>query len=137
MKKRAYSASALQRCEYCPEVLFGKQFYLFPCGHGYHCDCALAHANVILGHDPVALMDAKKSAMLIDSIVQKNRNMSGVRESSNKVLLAKMELLQTELDGYIAAECSFCGSVMIRLMGMPLISPEEAEEANSWSLSAH
>lgn len=30
-----------QKCEYCDDDLIGKQFYLFPCGHGYHEDCLI------------------------------------------------------------------------------------------------
>jgi hypothetical protein len=40
MKTRAYSMTAQQqRCEYCSDLLLGKAFYLFPCSHGFHCQC--------------------------------------------------------------------------------------------------
>jgi hypothetical protein len=134
MKQRGYAASTHQRCEYCPDTLFSRQFYLFPCGHGYHCDCALEHAGTILGHDPAALLDARKTAMLIDSMNAKSRGVLGMRDSGSKTIAAKLEQLQNELDGYIAAECVFCGSVMIRLVATPLISPDEADQELAWSL---
>lgn len=34
---------------------------------------------------------------------------------------AQIEALQTEIDGYLAAECPFCGDVMIRSIGEKLI----------------
>ena len=134
MKKRGYSASLTQRCEFCPEALLQREYYLFPCGHGYHCDCALRQASSILGDNSNALMDAKKNASLIESILEKHRGIAGPKESGNKRVMAKLELLQTELDGYIAAECALCGSVIIKLVGEPLISPSDMPEAESWSL---
>ncbi len=134
MKKRGYSASSQQRCSFCPEPLFQKQFYLFPCGHGYHCDCALINANQILGHDANAFNDVNKTAMLIDTLTSKHRDLIGSKEGVNKKVAAQLEMLQNELDGYIAAECAFCGSVMIRLVGVPLIGVEDEEEAKLWTL---
>ena len=45
MKNRAYSmGSPHQQCEFCAEPLFGsRQFYLFPCSHGFHAHCLLQH----------------------------------------------------------------------------------------------
>jgi hypothetical protein len=44
MKRRGYNSSVTQRCEYCPQPLFSRQFYLFPCSHGMHADCLLKRA---------------------------------------------------------------------------------------------
>lgn len=42
---------------------------------------------------------------------------------------------QTELDGYIAAECPLCGDIMVQSVDKPLIKPEEHEEqARQWAL---
>ena len=46
----------------------------------------------------------------------------------------QVEALQLELDGYIAADCPLCGYVMIRSLSMPLITPEDSEEAKAWAL---
>jgi hypothetical protein len=136
MKKRGYSASSTQKCEFCADALLQRQYYLFPCGHGYHCDCALTQASSILGANSSALMDANKTATLIENILAKHRGVAGAKESGNKRIVAKLELLQTELDGYIAAECALCGSVIIKLVAEPMISAEDAKEAQSWSLTA-
>jgi hypothetical protein len=49
MKTRAYSTTSnQQKCEYCYEPLFGKQFYLFPCSHGFHCFCLLRKCHLYL-----------------------------------------------------------------------------------------
>ena len=42
---------------------------------------------------------------------------------------------QTELDGYIAAECVLCGDIMVQSVDKPLVSAEEEQEqANHWAL---
>ena len=51
--------------------------------------------------------------------------------------MAQQEILQNELDGYIAADCPLCGSMMIKQVGLPLIAlenPADAAEAASWEL---
>ena len=45
MKNRAYSTvSQFQTCEYCGDSVTGRQFYLFPCSHGFHSNCLLKKA---------------------------------------------------------------------------------------------
>lgn len=42
---------------------------------------------------------------------------------------------QTELDGYVAAECVLCGDIMVQSIDKPLVTPEEqAEQAEQWAL---
>ena len=49
MKNRAYSMVAqVQLCEYCSESLLGKVFYLFPCSHGFHCQCLVQRCAQLL-----------------------------------------------------------------------------------------
>ena len=46
MKSRAHSTATQQtRCEYCAEALLGKAFYLFPCSHGFHCQCLVQRCS--------------------------------------------------------------------------------------------
>lgn len=35
---------------------------------------------------------------------------------------------QTELDGYIAAECPLCGDIMVQSLNKPLVTEEEETE---------
>ena len=45
MKNRAYSTvSQFQTCEYCGDSVTARQFYLFPCSHGFHSKCLLKRA---------------------------------------------------------------------------------------------
>jgi hypothetical protein len=41
MTKREYKLNTYQVCQYCLGLLFSKQFYCFPCSHGFHSDCLL------------------------------------------------------------------------------------------------
>jgi vacuolar protein sorting-associated protein 18 len=45
---RGYGVRVNQKCECCVDNLFGKQFYLFPCGHGFHEDCLVKRASQYL-----------------------------------------------------------------------------------------
>lgn len=50
-------------------------------------------------------------------------------------LWLQVEALQTEIDGYLAAECPLCGDFMIRSVHEPLISEqEEAKDAKDWEI---
>lgn len=43
--------------------------------------------------------------------------------------------VQTELDGYVAAECVLCGDMMVQSVDKPLVTVEEqAEEMHQWAL---
>jgi hypothetical protein len=56
MKTRAYSMTAQQqRCEYCSDLLLGKAFYLFPCSHGFHCQCLVQRCTQHLSPAQVTL----------------------------------------------------------------------------------
>lgn len=43
--------------------------------------------------------------------------------------------MQTELDGYVAAECVLCGDMMVQSVDKPLVTEEEqAEQSHQWAL---
>jgi hypothetical protein len=127
MKKRGYSASSNQRCEYCLEGIFSKQFYLFPCSHGFHCDCLLRHATTHNHLDSSQLSTVK-------SLEEQLRFVSARAKDNDKRALVQQELLQNELDGFIAADCPLCGYVMIASLSQPLITAEDESDLASWKL---
>jgi hypothetical protein len=127
MKKRGYSASSNQRCEYCLEGIFSKQFYLFPCSHGFHCDCLLRHAMTHNHLDSSQLSTVK-------SLEEQLRFVSARAKDNDKRALVQQELLQNELDGFIAADCPLCGYVMIASLSQPLITAEDESDLASWKL---
>ena len=45
------------------------------------------------------------------------------------------EVLQNEIDEFIAAECPFCGEAMVRKINMGFIAAGEEEIAHDWTIS--
>jgi vacuolar protein sorting-associated protein 18 len=130
MKTRAYSTvSQHQRCEYCTDLLFGKPFYLFPCSHGFHCHCLLQRASQFLSPAQVSAVQGVEE--LLRGLAGRGKDFSLDRRGR-----AEQEALQQELDGYIAADCPFCGFAMIQALSQPLIGQQAAdiEEAKSWAI---
>ena len=129
MKHRAYSmVSQQQRCEYCSDLLFGKAFYLFPCSHGFHCQCLVQRCAQ---HLPPAQVSA------VQGVEELLRGLAGRGKDYNNLdrrARAQQEALQLELDGYIAADCPLCGYVMIQSLSLPLISEADADEAKAWAI---
>ena len=142
-KNRGYTLSSIQRCELCEAPLFNTShhFYVFPCSHGMHSECLLHLAPELLssgrqddyhrhGHDKGGLEH-------VHTIVEQMRLLAPRAQHDNdKRAQTQMELLQAELDAYIAADCPLCGYAMIRSIGQPLISDStiDREEAKSWIL---
>ena len=60
MKKRGYGFSAAQRCEYCRNAIFSRPFYVFPCSHGYHCDCIMKRLPEHLDHTQVSPKEKRR-----------------------------------------------------------------------------
>lgn len=129
MKRRGYSLTAQQRCEYCTLPLFGKQFYLFPCSHGFHADCLLKRIHRHVDAGQVQHIRALEEQLKLSA----NRT----KDASDKRALALVEYLQAELDGCIAADCPLCGFAMIRSLGVPLIDltlANDIDELKGWEL---
>jgi hypothetical protein len=123
---RGYTVRANQRCELCSQLLFSRQFQLFPCGHGFHDDCLLKKA-------PQFLADASQVAM-VKSLEEQIKVISIRAKDSDKRALIQLDHLQNELDNLISSDCLLCGEFMIRSVGMSLILPCDEIEAKSWEL---
>jgi ribosomal protein S14 len=126
MKRRGYSVSSLQRCEYCPTALFNRQFYLFPCSHGFHNDCLMQRVHEHKHLDPPQLEAVSALETQIAALARRSKD--------DKRAMSQQEYLQNELDGYVAADCPLCGYVMIRSLASPLVSESDLVDAQSWEL---
>jgi len=128
MKNRAYSmVTQTQRCEFCSDALFGSAFYLFPCSHGFHCQCLVQRCMHYLPPAQVSAVQGVEE--LLRSLAGKGKDLSLDHRAR-----AQQEALQLELDGYIAADCPLCGYVMIQSLSLPLVSDADAEEAKAWAI---
>ena len=126
MKKRGYGCSAGQRCEYCLEAIFSKQFYLFPCGHGFHTDCIMRSLPDYMDSSTVEL---------VVSIEKRLRSLVIRTKDADRRAIIQQESLQNEIDSYIAGECPLCGEVIIKYISKPLISEEDVRhESKLWNL---
>jgi hypothetical protein len=126
MTKRGYSYSATQRCEDCSEALFNKQFYLFPCSHGFHSHCIMKRVKKGADENVLAKIRSLEEQIVIASVRAK--------DVADKRAAVQFEFLQSELDAYCAADCPLCGHAMIDSLAIPLIHPHEFEEVKRWAL---
>ncbi len=125
MKKRGYTTTSFQRCEQCVDALFRRQFYLFPCSHGFHSDCLMKKMSRFL--EPTQIASIRN--------IEEQLKLLTVRiKDADKRAITQQEYLQNELDGFIAADCPLCGYVMIKSLTIPLISDDDAAEASSWEV---
>jgi hypothetical protein len=76
-------------------------------------------------------LDASKLAA-IRNLDEQLRNWQSKKDMTDKRALAQQELLQNELDGYIAADCPLCGFLMIKSLAVPLITDNDETESKSW-----
>jgi hypothetical protein len=161
MKKRGYTASVVQRCEYCSDGLFAHKqtFYLFPCSHGIHSECLLkqTYKNTLLFSDPNSPTPQTNVLQTVKSLEDQIRGLAMRVKDNDKRALAQQEHLQagmtviwcrwcvfmliyhilcsySELDSIIAADCPLCGTMMIKSLAVPLITAQDAVEAKAWEL---
>jgi len=127
MKQRTFGVSGGQTCEECGEPLFARQFYLFPCGHGLHCDCMRKRV--------LPYLDARQRRA-VERLEERTKAMASRARDDDRRALTQYEYAQAELDGYLAGECPLCGSVMIMSVAQPLVgsSEEDLKEAAEWEL---
>lgn len=88
-------------------------------------------------HDLREQLSAELTALGLSSVPSPSASSSsggdGGKVSKRKA--AQLEALQSEIDGCLAAECPLCGDLIIRTVGAPLLSEEEARgDARRWAL---
>lgn len=126
MTKRGYSYSTIQRCEDCSEALFNKQFYLFPCSHGFHSLCIMKRIKKSADENTLTKIRSLEEQIAIAAVRAK--------DVADKRAAVQFEYLQSELDNYCAADCPLCGYAMIDSLAIPLIQPHEIDEVQRWAL---
>jgi hypothetical protein len=125
-KKRGYGFSTTQKCEYCTDIVFSRPFYIFPCSHGYHCDCVMKRLTEHLEPSRV------EAVLALDSKLQAASKRA--KDLDRRAIL-QQEYLQHEIDGLVAADCPLCGEAMIRSLALPLIPELDREnELKFWAL---
>lgn len=104
MRQKGYPLAAHQRCEYCDDLLFARQFYLFPCTHGYHTDCLLQRIYSHRHLEPSQLAAVSK----IEEEIRSLRSRSIENDKRSQV---KLEYLQSELGKVTAFDVWICNLI--------------------------
>ncbi|XP_029454450.1 vacuolar protein sorting-associated protein 18 homolog [Rhinatrema bivittatum] len=123
-----------EKCAACDFPLLNRPFYLFLCGHMFHYDCLL---QAVLPNLPtykqVKLEDLQKR---LASTNQPPKSRHRLKEEDS-ISLGKgqqtREQIKADIDDIVAAECVYCGELMIRSIDKPFIDPQKyEEERQSW-----
>ncbi|KAF0697671.1 Aste57867_11642 [Aphanomyces stellatus] len=154
LRKRSAFVSGNQRCDLTGENILGKEFYLFPCGHAFHASALrqemqkhlnsfqrqtvkqliqkLQELSVDAGNEPSAYQRAWNALTAANSSnADKTTEAMAAMKAGNT---NEREMVQQKLDEIVAAECIFCGEVMIKSIHLPFITEEdEAREGADWS----
>jgi len=109
---------ASDRCSTCSAPLLSSTpFYLFSCQHRFHATCL---AEAVLPH--LAQAKQRKVGELQQQLASLTLD-SGSLDS--RPVPSRLEQAQAELDELVAAECVFCGDVMIRNIDRPFIEDQD------------
>ena len=104
-----------ERCYICRLPLLARQFFVFPCQHGFHSEC--------LGKKVLEQAGLTQRGRIRELQASLGRGRGGERR----------EREVRELDGLVAGACALCGDVAIRRVEEPFVG--EGEEAGEeWAL---
>ncbi|PIK61318.1 putative vacuolar protein sorting-associated protein 18-like [Apostichopus japonicus] len=113
--------------------LLSRAFYLYPCGHKFHADCLIKEVTIHLS--PTQRIHLSELEHQISSLKVSNSKRPQMPRKGDDLTpnREEMERLQTQIDDIVAAECVYCGDVMIRSIDKPFIEQDELEARNkSW-----
>lgn len=135
LKNRHGEIPASRTCDLCHKPVLLRHFYLFPCSHAIHVDCAEAFVR-----KHVSLFPRK-----IDYFNRDNEmgmeDLGGVLSSLGlTIAVSKADVAdfsgaidRSNIKDLARAECIFCGDLMIESVRMPFIRYDEEEnEVKSW-----
>ncbi|QQP37559.1 Vacuolar protein sortingassociated protein 18 -like protein, partial [Caligus rogercresseyi] len=128
-------------CASCSDFLLCRPFHLFICGHKFHTDCL---TKGVLPH--LSSAKRKKVEQLQFEVLRANNNNNNGMSNEDNVSeasrssseapsldskgpkLSKKDQLLSELDDLIAAECLFCGDIMVKMMDQPFFEDEDFDK---------
>ncbi|XP_068109477.1 vacuolar protein sorting-associated protein 18 homolog [Hyperolius riggenbachi] len=134
MRNKYGSVDPQDKCTSCDFPLLNRPFYLFLCGHMFHYDCLMQTVVPnLLAYKQKELDDLQKK---LAAAVQPSKSRSLAKEEDS-ISLGKgqpsREQIKADIDDIVAAECPYCGELMIRSIDKPFIDPQKfKEEMNSW-----
>ncbi|TKA31142.1 hypothetical protein B0A50_02111 [Salinomyces thailandicus] len=100
-----------ERCWKCRLPLLMRQFFVFPCQHGFHADC--------LGEMVMRMIGAGKSKRIKEL----------QREIGRGVAFGKRrEGMVRELDGLVAGSCVLCSEMAVKMIDEPFVTAGDNRE---------
>lgn len=134
MRNKYGSVDPQDKCSGCDFPLLNRPFYLFLCNHMFHYDCLMQTVVPNLPqYKQLKLEDLQKK---LGAAAQPSKSRSHAKDEDS-ISLGKgqksREQIKADIDDIVAAECPFCGELMIRSIDKPFIDPQRyKEEMLSW-----
>ncbi|KAM9294249.1 vacuolar protein sorting-associated protein 18 homolog [Gastrophryne carolinensis] len=134
MRNKYGSVDPQDKCRSCDFPLLNRPFYLFLCGHMFHYDCLMQMVVPELPtYKQLKLEDLQKK---LGAAAQPSKSRSHAKEEDS-ISLGKgqptREQIKADIDDLVAAECPYCGELMIESIDKPFIDPQKyKEEMESW-----
>lgn len=121
------------KCSTCDFPLLNRPFYLFLCGHMFHADCLLQAVRPGLPAYKQARLEELQRKLGAAPPPTKGSVKAKEAEAGAAAVGPSREQLKADLDELVAAECVYCGELMIRSIDRPFIDPQRYEEEHlSW-----
>ncbi|MBN3326234.1 VPS18 protein, partial [Atractosteus spatula] len=134
MRNKYGVVESQEKCAACDFPLLNRPFYLFLCSHMFHYDCLLQEVNPHLSSYKLTKLEELQKKLLATSQPTKARHR---QKEEDTISLGKgqpsREQIKSDIDDIIAAECVYCGELMIKSIDKPFIDPQKyEEEKSSW-----
>ena len=104
-----------ERCYICRLPLLARQFFVFPCQHGFHSEC--------LGKKVLELAGMTQRGRIRELQASLGRGGRGDERREREV---------RELDALVAGACVLCGDLAIKRVEEPFVTSED--DAEEWAL---
>lgn len=134
MRNKYSSVDPQDKCTSCDFPLLNRPFYLFLCGHMFHYDCLMQIVFPSLpAYKQIKLEDLQKK---LGAAAQPSKSCSHAKDEDSTSLgkgQPSREQIKADIDDIVAAECPYCGELMIRSVDKAFIDPQKyKEEMLSW-----
>ncbi|XP_076873703.1 vacuolar protein sorting-associated protein 18 homolog [Brachyhypopomus gauderio] len=134
MRNKYGVVESQEKCATCDFPLLNRPFYLFLCGHMFHHDCLVQEVTPHLSALKQSKLEELQKKLTATTQTTKSRHRP---KEEDAVSLGKgqgsREQLKSDIDDIIAAECAYCGELMIKSIDKPFIDPQKFdEEMSSW-----
>ncbi|KAJ8378135.1 hypothetical protein AAFF_G00247730 [Aldrovandia affinis] len=139
MRGECGAVEAREKCAACDFPLLNRPLYLFLCGHAFHYDCLLQQTGPHLSAYRRGQLDELQRRLVAMALPAKPRPGRGETRRTRRAWAARWgagpsrEQIKADIDDIVAAECAYCGELMIRSVDRPFIDPLRFEEEKaSW-----